>query len=161
MSFGLASLRTREERLNILGDTHSSGLQDMGEEEGIQRGEVRKPCKYKGLGTKKFGSFKKNYEAYARSMWGENKEGWRIGLDAVLEGHPLALYQSYIEQDLSYDEIVNRLGGIFTGESDPFLCRKLLKLRTIAKGTDEPWVVFVSRCNNLLYEIYPEITEED
>ena len=41
MSFGLASLRTREERLNILGDTHLSGLQDMGEEEGIQRGEVR------------------------------------------------------------------------------------------------------------------------
>ena len=129
MSFGLASLRTREERLNILGDTHSSGLQDMGEEEGIQRGEVRnwrlsqplpKPCKYNGLGTKRFGSFKKNYEAYARSMWGENKEGWRIGLEAVLEGHPLALYQSYIEQDLSYDEIVNRFGGIFTGESDLF-----------------------------------------
>ena len=104
MSFGLASLRTREERLNILGDTHSSGLLDIGEEEGIQRGEVQnwhlsqplpKPCKYKGLGTKKFGSFKKNYEAYARSMWGENKEGWRIGLEAVLEGHPLALYQLY------------------------------------------------------------------
>ena len=62
---------------------------------------------------------------------------------------------------MSYDEIVNRLGGIFTGESDPFLCRKLLKLRTIAKGTDEPWVLFVSKCNNLLCEIYPEITEED
>ena len=66
MSFGLASLRTREERLNILGDKHSSGLQDMGEKKGIQRGEVQnwrlslplpKPCKYKGLGTKKFGSF--------------------------------------------------------------------------------------------------------
>ena len=169
MSFGLSHLRGREERVDILGETSSSGVQEMGEEN-MQGGEMRswrvnqplpKPCRYRGLGAKKFENFRKNFEAYARSMWGANKEGWRIGLEAMLEGHPLALYQSYIEQDLSYDEIANRLGGIFRGESDPFLCRKLLKLRTISKGVDEPWIVFVSRCNNLLCEIYPDITEED
>ena len=169
MSFGLSHLRGREERVDILGETSSSGVQEMGEEN-MQGGEMRswrvnqplpKPCRYRGLGAKKFENFRKNFEAYARSMWGANKEGWRIGLEAMLEGHPLALYQSYIEQDLSYDEIANRLGGIFRGESDPFLCRKLLKLRTISKGVDEPWIVFVSRCNNLLCEIYPDITDED
>ena len=169
MSFGLSHLRG-EERLDILGETSSSGLQGMEEEGSLRVGEGRhwrvnqplpRPCKYRGLGAKKFGSFRKNFEAYAGSMWGSNKEGWKIGLEAMLEGHPLALYQSYIEQDLSYDTIADRLSGIFTGESDPFLCRKLLKLRTISKGTDENWIVFVSRCHNLLCEIYPDITDED
>ena len=120
-----------------------------------------RPGKFKGVGPKRFARFKVQFEAYAASMWGEDKQGWKVGLESLLEGYPLALYQSYMEQGLTYDAIVGKLSVIFKGETDPFLCRKLLKLKLLKRGGDEPWVVFLSRISNLLCEIYPGISEDD
>ena len=120
-----------------------------------------RPGKFKGVGPKRFDRFKIQFEAYAASMWGDDKQGWKVGLESLLEGYPLALYQSYMEQGLTYDEIAGKLAVIFKGETDPFLCRKLLKLKLLKRGGDEPWVVFLSRISNLLCEIYPGISEED
>ena len=120
-----------------------------------------RPSKFKGVGPKRFSRFKTQFEAYATSMWGEDTQGWKVGLETLLEGYPLALYQSYMEQGLTYNKIVEKLANIFKGETDPFLCRKLLKLKLLKRGGEEPWVVFLSRISNLLCEIYPEITEGD
>ena len=120
-----------------------------------------RPGKFKGVGPKRFARFKTQFEAYAASMWGEDKQGWKVGLESLLEGYPLSLYQSYIEQGLTYDAIAGKLTVIFKGETDPFLCRKLLKLKLLKRGGDEPWVVFLFRISNLLCEIYPGISEED
>ena len=138
---------------------------DGAEGEGTRQWRITQPLprpgKYKGVGPKKFARFKTQFEAYAESMWGEERQGWKVGLENLLEGYPLALYQSYMEQGLTYEEIVDKLSTIFKGETDPFLCRKLLKLKLLKRGGDEPWVVFLSRICNLLCEIYPGITEGD
>ena len=119
------------------------------------------PGNFNGIGPKKFARFKAQFEAYSISMWGDEKQAWKVGLESLLEGYPLALYQSYMEQGLTYEEIVNKLSTIFKGETDPFLCRKLLKLKLLKKGREEPWIVFLARISNLLCEIYPEISEGD
>ena len=119
------------------------------------------PKPFDGKGPRKFRNFKSQYEAYASSMWLDNKEGWWLGLEQLLKGSPLALYHSYMEQGNDYDTIVSKLEGSFKGENDPFKIRKLIKLKTMKKGASESWGIFYKRIENLLMEMYPSISNED
>ena len=180
LNFGInemmsGGIENSQNEILMVGDNlHSSGVSgergfEVGEEgnggEGMRQWRITQPLprpgKFKGVGPKRFSRFKAQFESYALSMWGEDTQGWKVGLETLLEGYPLALYQSYIEQGLTYNNIVERLSSIFKGETDPFLCRKLLKLKLLKRGGEEPWVVFLSRISNLLCEIYPDITEMD
>lgn len=116
-----------------------------------------RPKVFSGNSSKTFKSFVKQYESWADSMWGPNiNDKWIRGLESLLEGHPLILYNSYLNQNISYDEIKTRLMSIFMGESDPFTCKKLLRLKSIKKGGTESWTVFMTRIENLISEINPE-----
>lgn len=157
---------------DIVGENSVGNRQDMSEmgeieEDPIDRVPYQskhplpKPAKYNGVGPKKFSSFREAYEDYAASMWGGETKRWKRGLEGLLDGHPLSLYLSYMNQGLSYETIMENLEGVFKGEVDPYMCRKLLELKLMKKGNDETWLIFLSRIGNLLCEIYPEISVGD
>ena len=121
-----------------------------------------KPRPFDGTSTKSFQSFASQFERCALSMWGPNSEGkWTGGLEGLLEGHPLELYNSYINRKMPYEDIIKNLTSIFKGTFDPFGAKKLLQLRDISKKPNESWAVFVSKVNSLLAEINPNATIED
>ena len=150
-----------------LGPSHSSEVGDLeGELLGPgprypSKHPLPKPAIFNGVGPKKFSYFREEYDDYASSMWGGDTKRWKRGLEQVLGGHPLSLYLSYMNQGWDYETIMDKLEGIFKGEMDPYMCRKLLELKLIKKENDETWLIFLSRVENLLTEIYPAISEED
>ena len=164
---GRTSSRNNSQNIFTMGAVGGlSGSVEIGDqEEQVNKWKVAQPLPcpkpFDGKGPKKFRSFKTQYEAYASSMWLNNKEGWKLGLEKLLKGYPLALYLSYMEQGNSYDTIILKLEGAFKGENDPFKVHKLLKLKTMKRGVNESWGIFHKRIENILTEMYPSISEED
>ena len=121
-----------------------------------------KPKTFDGLSPKTFKTFVKQYEEWAFSMWGPNKnDRWISGLETLLEGQPLSILNSFLRQNKTYAEIKEELMETFRGESDPFEIKRLVALKELVKKPDEPWAVFITKLRSLLMELNPFATEDD
>ena len=121
-----------------------------------------RPKPFNGTTAKTFKLFIHMYEIWAHSTWGPNiDDKWTPGLDSLLEGYPSILYTSYVNQTFSYEQIKECLSQVFVGETDPFSLKKTHRLNELTKGEKEPWIVFITRIQNLISELSPEMAEED
>ena len=154
-------------------DADANHLGRDGNEEPVAPGDARQnpprerayrhplpqPRAFDGKGERNIKQFFSVYEKYCKSMWGDNTQDWVSGLELLLKGWALVLYNNLVNQGKSYNDIKTALQHAFPGVVDPFRTRNLMKLLTLKREQGEPLPVFYMRVDTLIRETYPNLEE--